>query len=271
MRIALGIEYDGSRYCGWQTQPSGGAVQDCLDRVLSQIASHPVVTQCAGRTDAGVHALGQVVHFDTDAQRPLTAWVRGVNSLLPRSCGVLWAREVAPQFHARFSARGRSYLYVLLNRRERPGLFAEHLGWHHRDLDLARMRASARMLVGTHDFSAFRTSECQARSPVKTLRCIDIEQRGAMFVFHLRADAFLHHMVRNIVGSLVRVGNGSRPEEWMREVLEARDRSRAAPTFAAGGLYLAEVAYEPQWGLPAGTDEVGELLARLPITALMEG
>lgn len=270
MRIALGIEYDGSRYCGWQTQPSGGAVQDCLDRTLSRIAAHPVVSQCAGRTDAGVHAIGQVVHFDTEAQRPLSAWVRGVNTLLPRSCGVLWAREVAPGFHARFSARGRAYLYVLLNRRERPGLFAEHLGWHHRDLDLQRMREAAGMLLGTHDFSAFRASECQARTPVKTLRCIDIVRRGELFVFHLRADAFLHHMVRNIVGSLVRVGNGSRPVEWMAQVLAERDRSRAAPTFAAGGLYLAAIEYDCAWGLPAAPTHADALLARLPLSATLD-
>ncbi|MCC7547704.1 MAG: tRNA pseudouridine(38-40) synthase TruA [Burkholderiales bacterium] len=270
MRIALGIEYDGSRFCGWQTQPSGCAVQDCLDGVLSRIAAQPVLTQCAGRTDAGVHALGQVVHFDTDARRPLTAWVRGANTLLPRSCAVLWAREVEPAFHARFCARGRAYLYVLLNRRERPGLFAEHAGWHHHDLDIARMREAAASMLGTHDFSAFRAAECQARSPVKTLRGIDIEQRGAMFVFHLAADAFLHHMVRNIVGSLVRVGNGSRPASWMREILEGRDRTRAAPTFAAGGLYLAQVEYDAQWNLPASATSMAALCTRLPFPALME-
>jgi len=271
VRIALGIEYDGSRYCGWQTQPSGGAVQDCLERALSQIAAHPVTTQCAGRTDAGVHALGQVVHFDTDAQRPSSAWVRGANTLLPRSCAVLWACPVPGDFHARSCARGRGYLYVLLNRRERPGVFAEHIGWHHHDLDLGRMREAAAMLLGTHDFSAFRASECQARSPVKTMRSIQIEQRGRMFVFHLRADAFLHHMVRNIVGSLVRVGNGSRPAGWMGEVLEGRDRSRAAPTFAPGGLYLAQVEYDARWKLPAPATGLPALLERLPLPALVDG
>ena len=270
MRIALGIEYDGSRYCGWQTQPSGCAVQDCLDQVLSQIAAQPLVTQCAGRTDAGVHALGQVVHFDTDARRPLSAWVRGANTLLPRSCAVLWAREVAPDFHARFCATGRGYLYVLLNRRERPGLFAEHVGWHHHHLDIVCMREAAATLLGQHDFSAFRAAECQARTPVKTLKCLDIERRGEMLVFHLRADAFLHHMVRNIVGSLVRVGNGSRPVEWMREVLEARDRSRAAPTFAAGGLYLAGVEYDGRWNLPGGEVDIGRALSRLALPSLIE-
>lgn len=270
MRIALGIEYDGSRYCGWQTQPSGCAVQDCLEGVLSQIAAQPLVTQCAGRTDAGVHALGQVVHFDTDARRPLGAWVRGANTLLPRSCAVLWAREVAPEFHARFCARGRTYLYVLLNRRERPGLFAEHVGWHHHDLDISRMREAAAALLGTHDFSAFRAAECQARTPVKTLTRVDIDRRGELLVFHLRADAFLHHMVRNIVGSLVRVGNRSRPVEWMRELLSGRDRSRAAPTFAAGGLYLAAVEYDARWELPGGDVEAQRLLARLPLPSLIE-
>lgn len=270
MRIALGIEYDGSRYCGWQTQPSGCAVQDCLQRVLSQIAAEPIETQCAGRTDAGVHALEQVVHFDTHAQRPLSAWVRGANTLLPRACAVLWAREVAAEFHARFCARGRAYVYLLLNRRERPGLFAEHLGWHHRDLDLGRMRQAAQILLGTHDFSAFRAAECQARSPVKTLRRIDIERHGDIFVFRLHADAFLHHMVRNIVGCLVYVGNGARAIEWLEQVLAGRDRSRAAPTFAAGGLYLARVEYDAHWGLPQTDADGARILSRLALPALMD-
>ena len=178
MRIALGVEYDGSPFCGWQTQPSGCGVQDALEGALAQIADQRIETQCAGRTDAGVHALGQVVHFDTEARRPLTAWVRGVNALLPRTIAVTWAREVDDGFHARYRARGRAYAYLLLNRAERPGLHHGHLGWHHRPLDLEPMREAAAHLLGMHDFSAFRAAECQARSPVKELRRLEIERRG---------------------------------------------------------------------------------------------
>ncbi len=269
MRIALGIEYDGSGFRGWQTQPFGGTVQDAVDRALSQIAAAPVQSQCAGRTDAGVHALGQVVHFDTQAQRPLTAWVRGVNTLLPRSIAVLWAREVGAQFHARYSARGRAYTYLLLNRAQRPGLFAAQLGWHHRLLDAARMQQAVRTLLGVHDFSAFRAAECQARSPVKELRRAQVERRGELVVFHFAADAFLHHMVRNIVGCLVRIGEGSRPVEWLAEVLAGRDRERAAPTFPAAGLYLTAVEYAREWNLPAAALTSADVLERSGLAALL--
>lgn len=262
MRIALGLEYDGSTYCGWQTQPSGCGVQDALERALEQIADAPAASQCAGRTDAGVHAIGQVVHFDTEARRPLTAWVRGVNTLLPRSVAVLWAREVAVEFHARYCARSRSYTYLLLNRVERPGLHASHVGWHHRPLDLERMRAAGTALIGVHDFSAFRAAECQARSPVKELRRLTIERTGDLIVFEFTADAFLHHMVRNIVGCLVRIGNGSCPVQWLSQVLEERKREHAAPTFPAGGLYLTGVEYDALWGLPTEQGRgAGALLA----------
>jgi tRNA pseudouridine38-40 synthase len=250
MRIALGVEYDGSPFCGWQTQPSGCGVQDALDAALAQIAGERVETQCAGRTDAGVHALGQVVHFDTGARRPLTAWVRGVNALLPRTLAVIWAREVEEAFHARYQARGRTYAYLLLNRAERPGLHGDYLGWHHRPLNLEPMRDAAACLLGVHDFSAFRAAECQARSPVKELRRLDIARNGDMLVFQFAADAFLHHMVRNIVGCLIKVGNGSRPPGWLQQVLEGRDREQAAPTFPANGLYLTGVEYDAGWGLP---------------------
>ncbi|HZR03283.1 MAG TPA: tRNA pseudouridine(38-40) synthase TruA [Burkholderiales bacterium] len=263
MRIALILEYDGTNFCGWQTQPSGCAVQDALDRALTQIAAHPIETQCAGRTDAGVHALGQVVHFDTTASRPLSAWVRGVNTLLPRSIAVRSARVVADSFHARYRATARRYSYLLLNRPERPGLFHNYVGWHHRKLDGDAMRNASRQLIGTHDFSAFRAAECQARTPVKTMQKIEIEHHGDMFVFHFVADAFLHHMVRNIVGCLVKVGTGSRPEEWIRDVLDGRQRERGAPTFAASGLYLTGVEYDPHWGVPAPTSAAPVLLQHI--------
>lgn len=250
MRIALALEYDGSRFLGWQTQPGGGTVQDTLQAALATIAGEPIDTTCAGRTDRGVHALEQVVHFDVAAQRPENAWVRGVNALLPESVAVQWAREVSHEFHARYAGRARSYRYVLINRAVRPALAARYAGWFHLPLDVAAMRAAARHLLGEHDFSAFRSAECQAKSPVRTLLGLEIESRGERIDFVLRANAFLHHMVRNIVGTLVTVGKGKHPPAWAGEVLESRDRARAAPTFAAEGLYLERVEYEAKWALP---------------------
>ena len=250
VRIALGIEYDGSRFCGWQTQTAVCGVQDALQRALAVIAGHPVEVVAAGRTDAGVHATLQVVHFDTAAQRPDSAWVRGVNSFLPDSVVVLWAQPVNAGFHARFSAQTRSYRYLLLNHPVRPAIAAGRIGWFHAPLALAPMQAAAQLLVGTHDFSAFRAAECQAKSPIRTLHSLSIKQTGHRFSFDLSANAFLHHMVRNIVGALVYVGKGKYPPEWVGELLAQRDRSRAAPTFAADGLYLNAVRYAPEWGLP---------------------
>ncbi len=250
MRIALALEYDGSRFLGWQTQPGGGTVQDALEAALAAIADAPVAATCAGRTDRGVHARAQVAHFDTDARRPLSAWVRGVNALLPESVAVLWAHPVPPEFHARYAARARSYRYVLLNRPVRPALAARYAGWTHAPLDVAAMRAAAGRLLGEHDFSAFRSAECQAKSAVRTLQAVQVERRGERVDFVLRANAFLHHMVRNIVGTLVQVGRGRRAPEWAGEVLESRDRARAAPTFGAEGLYLEAVEYEARWALP---------------------
>ena len=250
MRIALGLEYDGSAFCGWQTQPGGGSVQDALEAALAQIAGVPLATVCAGRTDAGVHATGQVVHFDSGVERPLTAWVRGVNTFLPPAVAVRWAQEVDPGFHARFSAFGRRYRYLLLNRSQRPGVGHGRIGWYHHPLDETRMQQAAAMLLGEHDFSAFRAADCQARTPVKTLRQANVRRQGEMIVFDFEASAFLHHMVRNLVGSLVYIGQGKHPPQWMAELLVAKDRRHAAPTFAADGLYLVGVCYESRWGLP---------------------
>jgi tRNA pseudouridine38-40 synthase len=250
MRIALALEYDGSRFLGWQTQPGGGTVQDTLEAALATIAGERIQLTCAGRTDRGVHALEQVVHFDVAAPRPESAWVRGVNALLPESIAVQWSREVPAEFHARYAARARTYRYVLVNRAVRPALAARHAGWFHLPLDVAAMRAAARHLRGAHDFSAFRSAECQAKTPLRTLLGLDIEARGERIDFVLRANAFLHHMVRNIVGTLVYVGKGKHPPAWAGDVLESRDRARAAPTFAAEGLYLERVEYEARWGLP---------------------
>ncbi len=250
MRIALGLEYDGSRFLGWQTQPEGGTVQDALEEGLTTIAGASVSVVAAGRTDRGVHAREQVVHFDVEAARPMSAWVRGVNALLPASLAVLWATPVDATFHARYSARARSYRYVLINRGVRPALAAGRVGWFHAPLDIDAMRAAAQHVIGEHDFSAFRSSECQAKTPVRTVTFLDIEPRGERIDFVVRANAFLHHMVRNLVGALVYVGKGRYPPHWMHELLASRDRSLGAPTFSADGLYLETVEYEARWGLP---------------------
>lgn len=250
MRIALGVEYDGSSYCGWQSQAEGNTVQDRLQQSLSLIAGETIAVLAAGRTDAGVHALEQVVHFDTQVERPLSAWVRGVNALLPCSIAVCWSHEVPDEFHARFSAQGRSYRYLLINRSTRSAIHADKAGWFHAPLDVAAMQLAAQYLLGKHDFSAFRAAQCQAKSPIKHLDRLDIRQHGDLLVFDLSADAFLHHMVRNIVGCLVYIGKGKYPPEWMREILQSRERRLAAPTFAPDGLYLRHVKYDPKWKLP---------------------
>ncbi len=250
MRIALGLEYDGSRFLGWQTQPEGGTVQDALQAALAAISGNPVSVTCAGRTDRGVHAREQVVHFDTEATRPDTAWVRGVNAFLPECAAVRWAFRVPSDFHARYDAISRAYRYVLLNRGVRPALGAPYVGWVHAPLEVEPMRDAARFLIGEHDFSAFRSAECQARTPVRTLHELSIARQGERIDFVLRANAYLHHMVRNIVGTLVQVGKGARPPAWVQEVLAARKRALAAPTFPAQGLYLESVIYAPSWNLP---------------------
>jgi tRNA pseudouridine38-40 synthase len=204
----------------------------------------------AGRTDRGVHARGQVVHFDTSASRPDTAWVRGVNAFLPESVAVLWARTVDAEFHARFSALARTYRYRLINRPVRPALAARYAGWYHAPLDVEAMRAAARALIGEHDCSAFRAAECQAKTPVRTLHSLVIEQQAERIDFVVRGNAFLHHMVRNIVGSLVYVGAGKQAPGWIAELLASRDRTKAAPTFAPEGLYLERIDYDAKWGLP---------------------
>lgn len=253
-RIALGIQYDGQQWHGWQTQPAGGTVQDVLEAAMKRFALVDLDTTCAGRTDAGVHALEQVVHFDTELDREMFSWVRGVNAFLPPSIAVRWACEVPregnDEFHARFSATARTYHYVIYNHPVRSPLLSGKAGWVFRPLRIEPMQAAAQHLLGTHDFSAFRAAECQAKSPVKTMREIRIERRGDIIVVSLTADAFLHHMVRNIVGSLIVIGNGNQPPQWLQEILESRDRSRAAPTFMPDGLYLAKIAYDAKWQLP---------------------
>ena len=251
MRIALGIEYSGRPFTGWQSQPDGRGVQDAVERALAVIAGQTVGATATGRTDAGVHATLQIVHFDTSADRPASAWVRGVNSALPPEIAVQWAQPVGNEFHARFAATARHYTYLLANRPVRPAILAGRIGWYHHRLDVGAMREGAAALVGTHDFSAFRAAMCQARSPVKALARAEIEVAGECIRFDFSANAFLHHMIRNIVGALVRVGAGKAPPAWIAELLAGRDRTLAAATFAPDGLYLTGADFDPQWQLPA--------------------
>jgi tRNA pseudouridine38-40 synthase len=249
-RWALGVSYRGTAYKGWQSQPDGDTVQDHLERALSTFADARVSTVCAGRTDAAVHALNQVVHFDAPVRREAFSWVRGTNRYLPPDIAVQWSAPVPADFHARFAARGRRYRYVLLRSPVRPSLETGLVGWAFDPLELESMRAAARHLIGEHDFSSFRSSECQAKSPIKTLRSLAIEQRGAYWHFQFDASAFLHHMVRNIMGCLLAVGSGRREPAWLLQVLAARDRDAAAPTFAAEGLYFVGPYYDAALQLP---------------------
>ena len=275
MRVALGISYNGSRYHGWQSQKGGQTVQDALEGALQRFATVPVRTLCAGRTDAGVHGLLQVVHFDTEVQRTPASWVRGTNAFLPSDVAVQWARHVPSTFHARASATARRYAYVLLQSPVRPSVEAGRVGWVFRPLDGDAMRAAAAHLLGEHDFSSFRAAACQSPTPVKTLHRLDIARRSSMnttplqaaqppapettdldsapcyWRFEFEANAFLHHMIRNLMGCLVAVGQGAQPADWVREVLEARSRKVAAPTFSPDGLYFLGPVYDPSWGLPA--------------------
>lgn len=268
IRMALGVSYNGQAYNGWQSQPDGNTVQDKLEAALSRFATQPVHTLCAGRTDAGVHGLMQVVHFDTPLERPAFSWVRGSNTFLPPGIAVQWAQAVPPEFHARASAIGRRYAYVLLQSSVRPSVDAGRVGWVFRPLQETAMRAGAQYLLGEHDFSSFRAAGCQAKTPVKTLRRIDITRRGlplddpqallhgvpaCYWRFEFEGDAFLHHMIRNIMGCLIAVGQGLKAPEWMGQVLAARSRAAAAPTFAPDGLFFLGPQYQPHWGLPTRT------------------
>jgi tRNA pseudouridine38-40 synthase len=253
MRLALGISYNGQAYQGWQSQPSGQTVQDKLELALSRLAGQKITTLCAGRTDAGVHGLMQVVHFDTAVQRPLVAWVRGVNAYLPRDIAVAWAQAVPAHFHCRASALSRRYVYVVWQSLVRPSVNAGRVGWVYRALDRAAMLQAAEFLLGEHDFTSFRAAACQALSPLKTMQRIGITQHGAYWRFEFEANAFLHHMIRNIMACLIAVGQARQPPQWMQSVLQARSRAAAAPTFPADGLYFLGPRYAPHWGLPQDT------------------
>ena len=252
-RIALGVAYRGTGYHGWQSQPDGQTVQDRLELALSTFAGASISTLCAGRTDSGVHGLNQVVHFDAAVDRDPISWVRGSNRYLPSDIAVQWCRPVGTGFHARNSALGRRYVYLLLESPVRPALESGLVGWVFRPLDGDTMRAAAAHLVGEHDFSSFRSADCQAATPVKRLNRISIVRHGAYWRFDFDGVAFLHHMVRNIMGCLVAVGQGSRSAAWLAAVLAARSRDAAAPTFGAAGLYFAGPYYDAEHGIPEHT------------------
>ncbi|MCL5980867.1 MAG: tRNA pseudouridine(38-40) synthase TruA [Gammaproteobacteria bacterium] len=249
-RWALGIEYDGSGFCGWQRQVGQASVQAAVETALTRIAQQAVEVVVAGRTDTGVHALCQVAHFDTTVDRPDSAWVRGGSVYLPEAVSIRWARPVETAFHARFSATARRYRYIILNRRQRPALFRQHYAWVYRPLQVERMQAAARSLLGTHDFSAFRAAACQARQPVRELRLLQVSRRGEQVIIDAEADGFLHHMVRNLAGVLIAIGAGERPVSWAAEVLASRDRRLAGTTAPPGGLYFVAPRYPDAFALP---------------------
>lgn len=253
MRIALGVSYNGQAYQGWQSQTSGQTIQDHLERALGKLAAERVSTVCAGRTDAGVHGLMQVVHFDTGLQRDTNSWVRGTNAYLPKDIAVQWAVSTSDAFHCRACATSRRYAYVLLESPVRPSVDAGRVGWAFRPMALEAMQVAASYLLGEHDFTSFRASQCQALSPVKTMLSINISKRGAYWRIEFEANAFLHHMIRNVMGCLVEIGQGKKPPEWILDVLAARDRRAAAPTFSPDGLYFLGPRYAPEWNMPERT------------------
>ena len=253
MRLALGVSYNGHAYQGWQSQLSRQTAQDQLELALGKFTGQRVSTLCAGRTDAGVHGLMQVIHFDTPLERETSSWVRGTNAFLPRDMAVEWAQVMPQEFHCRASALSRRYAYIVVESAVRPSLDAGRVGWSFRALDLLAMQAAASHLLGEHDFTSFRASACQALSPVKTLQRVDISQRGAYWRFEFEANAFLHHMIRNIMGCLIAVGHHKYPPEWVKDVLLARDRDAAAPTYSPNGLYFLGPRYAAHWGLPERT------------------
>ena len=250
MRIALGIEYDGANYYGWQRQKDVNSVQQELEKALSSIADHVVTVTCAGRTDSGVHGTGQVVHFDTDSNRQIGAWTLGVNTKLPDDIAVRWVKEIDDTFHARFSATSRRYRYIIYNSVYRPGILNKGLSHYSYDLDADLMHQAGQHLVGEHDFTSFRALHCQANSPIRTIEYLNVSRHNHFIVIDIKANAFLHHMVRNIAGSLIEIGRGKQNVDWPATLLNDKDRSKAAATAKPGGLYLVEVDYPEQFDLP---------------------
>ncbi|MDH3315872.1 MAG: tRNA pseudouridine(38-40) synthase TruA [Gammaproteobacteria bacterium] len=257
MKIALGLEYDGREFHGFETQPNGRTVQACLEAALSRVADQAVKVICAGRTDAGVHALGQIVHFVSQAERPLNAWVFGANSNLPEDVSVNWSRAVPEEFHARFSATARRYRYLILNRATRPATLRGRVSWEYRPLEVERMQAASGYLLGEHDFSSFRGAGCQSRSPRRRIYRLEVSRRGPFVLIDVTANAFLQHMVRNIAGVLMDIGAGKSPVDWAEKVLRAADRRQGGVTAPPDGLYLAQVDYPAQYRIPAVPPESG--------------
>jgi tRNA pseudouridine38-40 synthase len=250
VKIALGIEYNGSQYFGWQRQKEVKSVQECLEKALSIVANHKVEVQCAGRTDAGVHGTGQIVHFETTASRKAVAWTMGANANLPKDIAVRWAKEVPDEFHARFSATARRYRYLIFNDALRPGILSFGVSHYHGDLDVTQMHKAGQYLLGENDFTSFRATHCQSKSPWRNLMHLNVTSHGKYIVVDIKANAFVHHMVRNIVGSLLVVGRGEKKPEWIRDLLAIKDRKQAGATAKAEGLYLVDVDYPAEFGLP---------------------
>ena len=257
MRIAAIVEYDGSSFSGWQLQNGTRTVQAEVESAVGSVANEPIRVVVAGRTDTGVHATGQVIHFDTTAERTPHSWLSGVNANLPEDVVFRWVNEVSDDFHARFSATGREYHYVILNRPARPSFMRGKLTWERRPLDTARMQQAANDLVGRHDFSSYRTVHCQAKSAVRDMRAIKVWRSENRVVISVYANAFLHHMVRNIAGVLLYIGSGERETSWAREVLELRDRTQGGITAPADGLYLTRVEYPKTFQIPQLSPETG--------------
>jgi tRNA pseudouridine38-40 synthase len=250
-RIAMGVEYNGKLFRGFQAQRTGvPTVQQALEDILSSICDEPISLVCAGRTDMGVHATNQVIHFDTVAERPERAWLRGANTQLPNGISIHWAQQVSPLFHSRFSARSRTYRYIIFNNPTPSALMQDTVTWDRRRLDIAAMQASSRYLLGEHDFSSFRGADCQAKNPIRRVDKVDISCLGKFIIIEIQATAFLYHMVRNIVGVLSAVAAGEKPVEWVDQVLQSRDRTKAGVTAPAAGLYLVNVEYEKKFNLP---------------------
>lgn len=254
VRFALGIEYQGQFFSGWQSQPTHDTVQDVLNLALSEMANEVISVVAAGRTDRGVHALEQVVHFDTTASRPLTAWVRGINAKLPKSISVLWACEVSNLFNARIKATSRTYRYLLLNQAIRPSLLHGLCGWYHYPLDKDAICQALPWVIGQHDFTSFRAAECQANSPVRQMKDIQVARQNDFWCFTFKSESFLYHMIRNLMGALLLIGAGAQKPEWLGELMALKDRKLAPPTFMPDGLYLAKVDYDAHWGLPTGNE-----------------
>lgn len=249
MRIALQVEYDGSQYYGWQSQPGLRTIQEAVERAIGKVADEEISISCAGRTDTGVHATQQIVHFDTQKERSTRSWIHGTNSFLPKDVCVRWGKEMPDTFHARFSAVSRAYRYVIFNAPVRPALMRSNLTWQYRQLDHRLMHDAGQYLLGELDFTSFRSVECQSKTPMRNVTSLNVTRHHDFVVIHIQANAFLHHMVRNIAGVLMSVGAGKKPVDWVQDVLSAKDRRKGAETAPPYGLYLTQVVYPDEYGV----------------------